>query len=188
MPRVTIIGTGNMGQAIAGVMSKGGAEVDLVTRDGDIQGDVVVLAIPYAAIDDVVASYGEALKGKVVVDITNPVDFATFDSLTVPADSSAAADIAGRLPDSKVVKAFNTTFAGTVQSGKTGDQATTVFLAGDDEEAKKAVGDLVTAGGLKTLDVGSLRRARELEALGFLQMTLAIGEKLPWTGGLSVVS
>ena len=91
MPNVTIIGTGNMGQAIAGVLTKGGASVELLGHhdDGDISGEVVVLAVPYPALADVVSKWGDRLDGKVVVDISNPLNVQTFDSLTVPPDSSA---------------------------------------------------------------------------------------------------
>jgi 8-hydroxy-5-deazaflavin:NADPH oxidoreductase len=106
--------------------------------------------------------------------------------LTVPADSSATAEIAAALPDSRVVKAFNTTFAATLASGTVGDQPTTVLIAGDDTEAKSRLGEVVTAGGLRAIDAGPLSRARELEALGFLQITLAAGNKVPWTGGFAV--
>lgn len=106
----------------------------------------------------------------------------------MPADGSAAAELATALPDAKVVKAFNTNFAATLASRKVGAETPAVLVAGDDTDAKQAVTDAVTAGGLDAVDVGSLRRARELEALGFLQLTLAVGEKLPWTGGFAVVS
>ena len=190
MPNVTILGTGNMGQAIAGVLTKGGATVDLVGHhdDGDIRGDVVILAVPYPAVADVVSKWGDRLDGKVVVDITNPLNFQTFDSLTVPPDSSAAAELAERLRGAKVLKAFNTNFATTLASGTVGGETTTVLIAGDDAEAKADLADLVTAGGLRALDAGSLRRARELEALGFLQITLAAAERIPWTGGFAVKS
>ena len=190
MPNVTIIGTGNMGQAIAGLLTKGGASVDLVGHhdDGDISGDVVILAVPYPAVADVVSKWGDRLDGKVVVDITNPLNFQTFDSLTVPPDSSAAAELAERLRGAKVLKAFNTNFATTLASGTVGGETTTVLIAGADAEAKADLADLVTAGGLRALDAGSLRRARELEALGFLQITLAAAERIPWTGGFAVKS
>jgi 8-hydroxy-5-deazaflavin:NADPH oxidoreductase len=187
---VSIIGTGNMGQAIAGVVRKGGSTVELLgsaDTDQPVTGDVVVLAVYYGAVPDVIAQRGEQLAGKVVVDITNPVDTATFDSLVVPPDGSAAAEIAARLPRSRVVKAFNTTFAATLAAGALGEQPTTVLIAGDDEEAKAALAEIVTAGGLRALDAGSLRRARELEALGLLQITLAAGEKIGWTGGFALV-
>src|ERR1700712_2317947 len=95
MAHVSIIGTGNMGQAIAAVASKGGNTVELIGQsnvDKQVTGDVVVLAVPYPAIAGILQSRGESFAGKVVVDITNPLDFTTFDSLTVPADGSAAAE------------------------------------------------------------------------------------------------
>jgi 8-hydroxy-5-deazaflavin:NADPH oxidoreductase len=189
MTSVSILGTGNMGSAIAGIVTNGGNTAELLgsaDTDKPVTGDIVVLAVPYPAVSDVLAQRRDQLAGKVVVDITNPLNFETFDSLTVPADSSAAAEIAAALPDSRVVKAFNTTFAATLASGTVGDQPTTVLIAGDDAEAKSQVADIVTAGGLRALDAGSLSRARELEALGFLQITLAAGNKLPWTGGFAV--
>jgi hypothetical protein len=191
MPNVSIIGTGSMGQAIANLVTAGGGTVELLGRaQADVvpSGDVVVLAVPYPSLPDVLAAHGSQLAGKVVVDITNPVDFATFDSLTVAPDGSAAAEIAAALPDARVVKAFNTTFAGTLASGTVGSQPTTVLLAGDDADAKSAVAALVEAGGLRAVDAGSLKRARELEAQGFLQLTLAAAEKVSWTGGFAVVS
>jgi len=191
MTQVSIIGTGNMGQAIAGVVSKGGNTAELIGHadtDTPIAGEIVVLAVPYPAVADIVAKRGEQLVGKVVVDITNPLNFQTFDSLTVPADSSAAAELASALPQSKVLKAFNTTFAATLASGTVGAQPTTVLIAGDDADAKSLLVDIVSAAGLGAVDAGALSRARELEALGFLQLTLAVGGKLPWTGGFAVAS
>ena len=148
----------------------------------------MVLAVPYPAVADVIAERGDQLAGKVVVDITNPLNFETFDSLVVPADGSAAAEIAAALPQSRVLKAFNTTFAATLAAGTVGAVPTTVLIAGDDTDAKSLLADVVTAGGLRAIDAGSLRRARELEALGFLQLTLAASEKLSWTGGFAVVA
>ena len=191
MARISIIGTGNMGQAIAGVFGKGGHSVQLLGEADAataVNGDIVVLAVPYGAVPSIVAERRDSLAGKVVVDITNPVDFETFDSLVVPADSSAAAEIAKQLPESKVVKAFNTTFAGTLAAGTVGPNTTTVLLAGDDADAKSELVGAIAAGGLKAVDAGSLARARELEARGFLQISLAAGEKISWTGGFGVVA
>jgi NADPH-dependent F420 reductase len=191
MAHVSIIGTGNMGQAIAGVVGKGGNSVELLGANDTLKpvtGDVIVLAVPYGAVADIISQRREQLAGKVVVDITNPVNFETFDSLVVPADGSAAAEIAAALPQSRVVKAFNTTFAATLASGSVGANPTTVLIAGDDADAKSLLAGIVTAGGLRAIDAGSLRRARELEALGFLQITLAAGEKIAWTGGFAVVA
>jgi NADPH-dependent F420 reductase len=192
MAHVSIIGTGNMGQAISSVVSRSGNTVELIGHgDGDkpVTGDLVVLAVPYGAVAGILADRGAQLAGKVVVDITNPLDFATFDALVVPADGSAAAEIAAALPQSRVVKAFNTTFAATLAAGTVGgQQPTTVLIAGDDADAKSLLAGIVSAGGLRAIDAGSLRRARELEALGFLQLTLAAAEKLAWTGGFAVVA
>ena len=191
MAHVSIIGTGNMGQAISSVVARGGNTVELVGQsdaDKQVSGDIVVLAVPYPAVADVLAQRGDQLAGKVVVDITNPLNFETFDSLVVPADGSAAAEIAAALPQSRVLKAFNTTFAGTLAAGTIGGLTTTVPIAGDDSDAKSLLAGVVTAGGLHAVDAGSLKRARELEALGFLQLTLAATEKVSWTGGFAVVA
>jgi hypothetical protein len=123
MAHLSILGTGNMGQAIAAVAAKGGHTVQLLGADDiatPVTGEIVVLAVPYPAIADVIAQRGETLAGRIVVDITNPLDFETFDSLVVPADSSAAAQIAVALPESRVLKAFNTTFAATLAAGTVG--------------------------------------------------------------------
>ena len=79
-----------------------------------ISGDVVILAVPYSAIEEIVEQYGKQLADKVVVDITNPLDLTTFDYLVVPSDSSAASELAAALPTGRVVQAFNTTFAATL--------------------------------------------------------------------------
>jgi NADPH-dependent F420 reductase len=189
MTTVSILGTGNMGPAIASVVEKGGNTVQLLgSSDSDqpVTGDIVVLAVPYPAVSQILAERGEQLAGRVVVDITNPLNFETFDSLTVPADSSAAAVIAATLPNSKVLKAFNTNFAATLASGTIANQPTTVLIAGDDVEAKTQLTDVVTAGGLRAIDAGALSRARELESIGFLAITLAAAEKISWTGGFPV--
>jgi len=190
MAHISIIGSGNMGQAIAGLASKGGNTVELVNSSDAgkaVTGDIVVLAVPYPSVAQVIAERGTQLAGKVVVDITNPLNFETFDELTVPADGSAAAEIAAALPSARVVKAFNTNFAGTLASGVVGGQTTTVLIAGDDADAKALLAGVVGAAGLRAVDAGGLKRARELEALGFLQITLAAGEKVSWTGGFAVV-
>ena len=190
MARITIFGKGSMGDAIGGVLAAGGSDVDYITR-GDagaqVARDIVVLAVPYPAVDGIIAAYGAQLAGKTVVDITNPLDFATFDSLVVPADGSAAAEIQAKLPESHVVKAFNTTFAATLASKQLGGVQTTVLVAGDDTDAKTALVEAIIAGGVAAIDAGALSRARELEAIGFLQLTLAVGEKIGWNAGFAVV-
>lgn len=191
MTTYTIFGRGNMGTAIAGVLTKGGATVEHIgSADSDIatiNGDVVILAVPYPAVESIIASHKDALAGKTVIDITNPLNFETFDSLVVPVGSSVTAEIQAQLPTSRVLKAFNTNFAATLATGKVGDITTTVLVAGDDEDAKNAFITDVNAGGLDALDAGSLKRAHELEAVGFLQLALAGSEKIGWAGGFGLV-
>jgi 8-hydroxy-5-deazaflavin:NADPH oxidoreductase len=186
--KVTIIGSGNMARGIGTRVLAGGNELELVARNSDaggalaeelggtvgdaVSGEVVVLAVPYDAVADVVATHGDALRGKVVVDITNPVDWSTFDGLVTPSDSSAAEEIAKLLPEgTPVVKAFNTTFAPTLSAGEVAGQPLDVLLASDDADAKETVSSFVEAGGLRPLDVGPLKRSRQLEQLGFLHIT-----------------
>lgn len=204
MATISILGTGNMGSAIAGLALAGGNDVQVVARDvtkaaavdpavtatafGEpLTGEIVVLALPYPALDDVVATYGDQLAGRTVVDLTNPLDFATFDALVVPADSSAAAGLAAKLPGAAVLKAFNTNFAATLVTGTVGDVPTAVLVAGDDADAKAAFAAAFDGSAVRVVDAGSLKRARELEALGFLQLTLAAGEKTQWTTGFALL-
>jgi NADPH-dependent F420 reductase len=194
---VTIIGTGNMARAIGSRALAGGHDVTVVGKDeeraeeaaaalhdsggrGSIStaldsdqpgGDVVVLAVYYPDARAAVEQYRDQLAGKVVVDITNPVN-ESFDGLVVPPDASAAQELAALAPGARVVKAFNTTFAGTLVAGEVAGQQLDVFIAGDDDEAKGAVASLARDGGLNPIDAGGLDRARELEALGLLHMTL----------------
>jgi 8-hydroxy-5-deazaflavin:NADPH oxidoreductase len=191
---VTIIGTGNMARGIGRRLVAGGhhvtvlgkepAEADAVVdelggdgaaqagRSGEeIADDVVVLAVYYPDAKAVVEQYGGGLSGKVLIDITNPVN-ETMDGLVTPPDSSAAQELAASAPGAKVVKAFNTTFAATLIDGEIGGKPLDVFLAGDDEEAKATVSQLVEDGGLRPIDAGPLMRARELEATGLLHMSM----------------
>ncbi len=189
---ITIIGTGNMARGIATRALAGGHAVTLLGTEADkaqaladelsgdvragtvgdpLAGDVVVLAVWYQVVDDVLAKYGDQLEGKIVVDITNPIDTATFEPLTIEA-GSAAQEIAAKAPGARVVKAFNTTFAGTLAEGEVANQPLDVFLASDDEKAKSKVANLVEDGGLRPIDAGPLARAHQLEALGYLHMAV----------------
>ncbi|GAA4672554.1 NADPH-dependent F420 reductase [Frondihabitans cladoniiphilus] len=177
MTNVTVFGSGKMGSAIGSVFSSGGASVDHITTstpDASVTGDIVVLAVPYPAVSDIVAKYGEQLAGKVVVDVTNPIDYKTFGFFE-PADGSVTAEIANLLPDSKVVKGFNTTFFHTLADA---GQGAVVLVAGDDDDAKASVVSAIKAGGFGAVDAGALTTARELEAFAKLQIQLAMGGKI----------
>lgn len=215
MSTITIIGTGNMARGIATRALAAGRNVELLNRDaskaaavaaelgtavssGTVSsgtvgqapaGDIVVLALPFDAAKEVVTSYGAALAGKTVVDITNPVNFETFDSLVVAPGTSAAEEIAALTPGN-VVKAFNTNFAGTLVAGETDGHVLDGFIAGDNAEATAAVASLMADGGMRPLVVGALKRSRELEGFQFLIMTLQANpsfETFNWNTGLKVL-
>ncbi|BDZ31965.1 NADPH-dependent F420 reductase [Lactiplantibacillus sp. WILCCON 0030] len=188
MAAITIFGKGNMGQAIGDVFKQGGNQVSYLGNGDPVKnlGDIVVLAVPYPAAISIAKANPTALVGKIVIDITNPLNFETWDDLVVPADSSAAEQLKQLLPDSKLIKGFNTTFAATLKSRQVGDQQTTVMAASDSNEAKATLEAALKDSGVAFIDAGALKRARELERFGFLQMTLAAKEKIGWTGGFAI--
>jgi 8-hydroxy-5-deazaflavin:NADPH oxidoreductase len=192
MASITIIGTGDMALGLGMRAIAGGNQVQILSRNlskatalaaelrptvpgtlGDpLTGDLVILAVPHDAAETVVADYGDALDGKVIVDITNPIDNATMTGLAVPEGSSGAEEIAKAAPaGARVVKAFNTTFSATLAPG---DQQLDVFLAGDDPDAKATLASVIQSMGMRPLDVGPLSMARWLEGLGLIAITLAI--------------
>ena len=133
---------------------------------------MVILAVYYPGDLEIVRDLGEKLASKVVVDISNPLN-QTFDDLATAPGSSAAEEVAASAPaETRVVKAFNTTFAPTLVDGQVAGQPLDVLIAGDDEEAKGTVAQLARDGGLRAIDVGALKRARQLEGLGFLGIAL----------------
>ncbi len=208
---VTIIGSGNMGRGIGTRLLSGGHNVTFMNRDpqkaksladelsskakngakasglslkSPIKDEIVFLAIPFGAASEVIEGLGKQLDGKIVVDITNPLN-ATYSGLSVAPGTSAAEEIAKKLPaDAIVLKAFNTTFAGTLVKGEVDDKPLDVFIAGDAEEPKQKVSKLIEDGGLRPIDVGALERARQLEAMGFLgialQQELGTGFQSAW--------
>jgi hypothetical protein len=203
--QITIIGAGNMARGIATRGLSGGHTVQIIDREpdkaaqlpaglqestaaADVQAagatsiggaDMVVLALPYQAARQVAAQYAAALSGKRFGDISNPVDFSTFDSPVVAPGTSAAEQIAAAAPTARRVKAFNSTFAGSLIAGQVGGPPLDVFIAGDDAAANQAVTDLATSGGLRPIDARPLKRARELEATRVPGGERA--ESRPWT-------
>lgn len=191
MVNVTIFGKGNMGKAIGDNFVKADNKVSYIGSTdtvGDI-GDIVVLAVPYTAALEIVTKQADKLADKIVIDITNPLNFETWDELVVPIGSSAAEQLADKVPGIQIVKGFNTNFAGTLLSKEVGESkiTTTVLLASDFDNAKSAIVAALDGSGLKVIDAGGLKRAHELEAVGFLQMTLAANEQIGWTGGFATI-
>lgn len=191
MTTATIFGKGNMGTAIMGIFEDADWQVQILDSktapSTTIEGSIVILAVPYPALTSITGTFSNQFKGRIVVDITNPVDFNTMDSLLPAADSSAAAELQTKLPDSQVLKAFNTMFAGNLSSKKVGPNQATVLIAGDSKDAKSELANVIKKAGLNAIDAGSLKRARELEAMGFLQLAMGVAGKLSFDGGFAIL-
>ncbi len=190
MSTISIIGAGAMATAIAGRIANAGHTVEVVNRDpakaraladqlaagattgtygAAPAGDIVILAVPYGSAAAVVADFGKALDGKVIIDIANPVA-SDLSGLVTPHGSSAAQEIAKAAPaGAHVVKAFNTIFGHVLAKGGRLD----AFIAGDDAEAKTRVSTFLESLGLRPLDVGGVHMAATLEALGLMLIGLA---------------
>lgn len=190
MGSISIIGAGNMANAIGTLALKGGNTVEIISRDpakaqalaGSLgggattgtwgsapTGDIVILAVLFASAVPVVSEYGEALAGKIVVDITNPFN-ADATGLAIPHDTSVAQMVAEVAPASThVVKAFNTLFRAVLAAGDPVD----VFMAGDDTRAKASVSAFITSLGLRPRDAGDLSMAHWLESASLLEMGVA---------------
>jgi hypothetical protein len=149
---------------------------------------VVVLAVWYDTNLEIAKQLGAKLAGKVVVDIANPLN-ATYDGLATAPDSSSAEDLARVVaPGAKVVKAFNTTFAGALLAGQVGGQPLDVFIAGDDAGAKSKVAQLVRDGGMRAIDTGPLSRSRQIEGMQLLQIVLQPELGTNWGSAIKILN
>ncbi|CNF54012.1 TPA: NAD(P)-binding domain-containing protein [Yersinia enterocolitica] len=184
MSTISIIGSGGMAAAIGGLAARAGHIVEVMSRDaakaralaGQIgvgattgtfgatpAGDIVILAVPYSAVLDVVKQYGEKLAGKLLIDITNPIK-PDFSGFLTPEDSFGAREIARAAPaDADIVKAFNTQFSHVLAVGSVKGQLLDVFIAGDNAQAKARVSAFIESLGLRPMDTGPLFMARTLE-------------------------
>jgi hypothetical protein len=188
--QIAIIGAGNVGRALAGSFTRAGHDVTVsathpeharetaieagasaaaTNADAVSNADVVVLAVPLTAFDELATEIGDALAGKVVVDVSNR----PTPSADGPA-TSIAEELQGKLPRASVVKAFNTSFASRQAEPKVNGIAADGFVAGDDASAKKTVLDVVESIGFRPVDAGSLAAARTLEGMAWLNITRAI--------------
>jgi 8-hydroxy-5-deazaflavin:NADPH oxidoreductase len=211
---VTIIGPGKMGRAIGTRAVAGGHSVTFVSRTlesakkaaeevrasaqkgaqisavnlEDVElGDVVVLALWYGNNIEVAKQLGRKLAGKTVVDIANPMN-STYDELVTAPTSSSAEDVAAvAAPGTKVVKAFNTTYAHTLLAGQVAGQSLDVFIAGDDKEAKNKVAQLVKDAGLRPVDTGPLSRARQIEGMQLLHIVIQNSLGTNWASTIKVL-
>jgi predicted dinucleotide-binding enzyme len=202
MSSITFIGTGNMARTIGTLAVAGGNTVEVMGRDrskadrlatalgggatsgtwGAVPaGDIVITALLYAGVVPVVAEYGDALAGKIIVDISNPFN-ATFDGLAHSEETSIAQEVAKVAPaTARVLKGFNTIFQNVLEKGRP-----SVFIAGDDRQAKADVVAFIESLGLRPLDAGGLKMAHWLEGMGLVTMGLAGNGVGHWDFALGV--
>ena len=205
--KIAIIGAGNVGTALATSLVRAGHEVIITSRDREqaaeaaaasgarvvgtnaeaaAQGDVVIPAVGFDDLEGIAADIAEPAAGKPVVDVTNRISFGAAGP-DIDTTSSNAEAVAELLPDSPVVKAFNTLFATHQVDPMADGLQLDGYVAGDDPSAKAKVLELVRAVGLRPIDVGPLVRARQLEGLAFLNMALNIVNDGAWQSGWKLV-
>jgi len=201
--KVTIIGAGNVGQALATSARRAGHDVTITSqhaehattaaeaagaraasssRDAAATADVIVLAVPATALEEIATELSEVATGKPVVDVTNhPIPDPSGD------DTSAAESLQARLPKAHVVKAFNTLLASRQADPVIDGVPLDGYVAGDDPSAKQTVLELVRSIGLRPIDVGPLAMSRTLEALAWLNISLNVNNRWPWQTGWKLV-
>jgi NADPH-dependent F420 reductase len=205
--KVAIIGAGNVGTALATALTRAGHNVTITARDpkhaataaatsgattapsnasAASSADVVIAAVPATSFRDVAADIRQQADGKPVIDVSNRMA-PSAAGLDMDTSTSNAEDLASMLPGSQVVKAFNTLFA-TNQADPTAEGVQLDgFVAADDATAKATVLGLVESIGLHPVDVGPLKRARQLEGLAFLNITLNAENGGTWQSGWKLV-
>jgi predicted dinucleotide-binding enzyme len=203
MSTISIIGSGTMAAAIGDRVAKAGHIVEVISRDpakakaladrlaagattgsygAAPSGDIVILAVPYSSAASVVADFGETLTSKLIIDVANPVN-SDLSGLLTPLGSSGAEETAKGLPaDAHLVKAFNTIFGHVLAK----DARLDAFFAADDPQVKARVSTFIESLGLRPFDVGGLRMAQTLEALGLMMIGLAKNGAGTWDFALNV--
>ena len=205
--KVAIIGSGNVGSAVARAAKSTGHEVTVSDLEGteslDVLGrelgvtitnsneeavddsDLVVLAVPFGAVETVVGGIADNVGDKIVLDVTNPLK----DDLSgLQTDGTSGAELVQKqLPQARVVKAFNTVFAGNQADPTVEGVQLDGFVAGDDAEAKKQVLHLLEEVGYRPIDVGDLSTARYLEGMAFLNISLNAKNNWSWQSGWKLV-
>jgi 8-hydroxy-5-deazaflavin:NADPH oxidoreductase len=212
---VTILGNGKMAKAIGLRLVAAGNRVTILGRDKDkasslamelsvvskkggtvksgaigdpVNDELVISTINYPAVKEVLSKNANQFANKVVVDISNSLT-PSFDDVGTPPGTSAAEEIAMAAPKGvRLLKGFNTNFAGVLAQGSAGDQAVDVFIAGDDAPAKTLLTSLINEAGMRAIDAGPLKRARQLEGMAMLLITLQGRMDKPWMNSYKIVA
>lgn len=205
--KIAIIGAGNVGTALATSFTRAGHDVVIASRDPEdaakavaasgarvatdnvsavTQADVVIPAVYFTSFPEIASEIATAAAGKIVIDVSNRIAFGA-NGPEIDTTSSNAEALAELMPQSSVVKAFNTLFASSQVDPIAEGIQLDGFVAGDAEAAKAVVLELVRSIGLRPVDVGPLARARQLEGLAFLNMALNIVNQGSWQSGWKLV-
>ncbi|MGA2612133.1 MAG: NAD(P)-binding domain-containing protein [Spirochaetia bacterium] len=190
--KIAIIGKGNVGKALNEGLKREGYETRMTGKGTDVRetaawGDILILAVPFNAVDSAVAEMGGAVDGKPIVDVTNPLG--PNMELALGFTTSGAEQLQKKVPSAKVVKALNTVFAKNMGTGKVRDKAISCFAAGNDQAAKASVLELARDLGFDPVDAGPLANARWLEAMAYMtiQLGYVINKGLGTAIGLALV-
>jgi NADPH-dependent F420 reductase len=206
--KIGIIGVGNMGGALGSAFARQGHEVmfsfsrnlDQIQRAAEKAGatatagspaeavafgDVVLLAVPWAAVGVALEAAGP-LEDKILISCVNPLT-PDYRGLEIGTTTSGAEEVAKIVPKARVVEAFLNIFAGILDSGSTkfGDDLPSAFYCGDDAEAKAVVRELISDIGLEPIDSGPLQNARLVEPAAALVLYLGVfqGMAREWKPG-----
>jgi 8-hydroxy-5-deazaflavin:NADPH oxidoreductase len=200
--QIGIIGAGNVGRALSTASVRAGHTVTVTSTndeeatqlasdlgiekassnaDAISKSEVVILAVPADAIPSIAQEASEALRGKVLIDVTNRFEPEQMDG------TSNAELTQQKAPDARVVKAFNTILAANQSDPMEDGVQLDGFVAGDDPEAKRKVLDLVQSLGFRPIDAGPLAMSRALEAMGLLNISLNMQNRWPWQTGWKLV-
>lgn len=206
--KYAILCAGNVGTAIARAVTAAGHTLVVADPDPDTlatlgdnvpaaatttdaaqavaDADVTVLAVPFGVVEELVSGLANQLAGTVVIDATNPLAD-DLSGLVTDSGPAGAQRVQAAAPDAKVVKAFNTVFAGNQAVAEVGGTQLDGFVAGDDADAKQTVTELLEAVGYRVIDVGGLSSARYLEGMAYLNIALNAFNDLPWQSGWKLV-
>ena len=212
---IAIIGaTGNMGSAIAKSLARGNyrlllfgknalkleeleKDIKKVQDTADVEGitcsytagweaDIIISALPYTAEKELAEKIHEVANQKIVISIANPLND-TYDGLVTTPDTSAAEQLQKLLPHSKVIKAFNTTFAGNFSQPVIDGKKVDAFIAGNDTEALETVSELVKTAGFNPIVAGDLSISRTLENMQLLLIRLGMKHNYNWVAGWKIL-
>lgn len=209
MSTISIVGAGNVARGIATRALAAGYDVQILVRNDEqgktlqgelgnsagsvtvaaigspVAGELVALTVPYSAVSEIAAAFG-GFAGKTIIDATNPLN-AEFTGLSTDPDTSGAETIAALVPAAKVVKAFNTVFAGNMVVGEKNGQPLDLLVAADDADAKAAVVAFAEKAGFRVIDTGALSQARTMEALAWLHMQLQFSRGTNFASAIQLV-